>query len=174
MSSPLTTSFSDRECEVHAGGAASILVANFSNITATTVAGEVTAIVKETGTQFYQYDLTEESIGLVESENHEVGNGSLFYEQILSASLNGLSAAKSQELRLLALNRLYIIVVKHDGTGIVVGNTKGAFKTGSNSMQTGTSLGDQSGYTLAFRAKELESAPTVDKAIVDVWATAGA
>jgi hypothetical protein len=143
-----------------------------SDVSAMTEAsGVVTAITKKAGKRFYKYELVKETSSFVENVNASVENGSIFYQQELTIILNKLQANTRNELLLLSQNLLEAVVGDNNGKYWLLGKTRGLDVTGGSS-QSGTAMGDRSGYTLTFTGKEAALAPEVSSSIIAGLTTA--
>ncbi len=165
---PLTQGFSAIDCSKGKGGIEEILITEFVNVASSTItAGEVTALGQEVGTDFHRYELVEEVGGFDTTETHNLQAGSLFYETVLNFTLNVMEAAKSEELKLAALNRLVIIIKDNNGRDWCMGLERGANKAGgTNTASSGVAFGDLNGYTLGFTSKEGSYLPEVQAAVI--------
>lgn len=159
----------ERDCIDSAGGIKELYITEFENVpqTAITVtSGTVTAMTQTSGKKFWVYKLENEVSELTEGETLSVENGSVFYEQTLSFSLHKMEAKKRNNLRLLAKNRLMVIVLDSNGKYWVVGRTRGAHKVGTNEAKTGLAMGDMNGYTISITGKEPDSMEEVDSTLI--------
>lgn len=167
MACPLTQGFT-LDCDDNVGGIEKIWITEFSNVSSTTVAAdEITALTQKTGTNFHVYELKKEVGDFVTTENHSDENGTTFYETVLNFTIKKLSNTKNTELRLLALNRLYIIVLDNNGVYSAIGHDFGAEKMGgTNQSASGKAFGDMNGYTLGFTDKSKKYPLTVEASVV--------
>ncbi len=94
-----------------------------------------------------------ETAALTENITTNDTNGTLFFEQDLTFTIRKMQASLSQEIKLLAQNRLMIIVLDRNGKYWLLGQNNGAELQPSTSV-TGTAFGDMNGYNLVFKAKE--------------------
>ncbi len=167
MPCPLTKGFAI-DCDKGVGGIKSILVTELGNITASTnVAGEITVLTQEALTDFHRYELVEEVGSFDTTENSDLQAGSLFYTTVLNFTMNKLAAATSEELKLLALNRLVIIIEDNNGEHHIMGLERGANKVGgTNTASSGAAFADRNGYSLGFTANESVYMPTVQASVI--------
>lgn len=173
MACTLTKGFSV-DCRDSIGGITSVYISEFGNVTSfTEAAGEITAIVQVTSTNFFKYNLEKENGDFVETMNGSIENGTTFYETVLNFTMKKMVAATSEELRLLALNRLFIIVEDNNGKYWELGADKGADRVGgTNTAASGKAFGDMNGYTLGFMSKSAVPAREVQSAVVAGLTTA--
>lgn len=160
------------DCKDSLGGITEVYFIASQDISAITEAsGVVTAITKKAGKRFYKYELVKETSSFVENVNASVENGSIFYQQELTVILNKLQANTRNELLLLSQNLLEAVVGDNNGKYWLLGKTRGLDVT-AGSSQSGTALGDRSGYTLTFTGKEAALAPEVASGIIAGLTTA--
>jgi hypothetical protein len=160
------------DCKDSLGGITEVYFIASSDVSAMTEAsGVVTAITKKAGKRFYKYELVKETSSFVENVNASVENGSIFYQQELTIILNKLQANTRNELLLLSQNLLEAVVGDNNGKYWLLGKTRGLDVTGGSS-QSGTAMGDRSGYTLTFTGKEAALAPEVSSSIIAGLTTA--
>jgi hypothetical protein len=154
------------DCKDSLGGITEVLFIASKDVTATTeVSGVITAVTKASGKRFYKYELVKETSSFVENINASVENGSIFYQQELTVILNKLQANTRNEILLLAQNLLVAVVKDNNGKYWYLGKTRGLDITGG-SGGSGTAMGDRSGYSLTFTAKEPELSPEVSSTII--------
>ncbi len=168
MACTLTTSF-PLDCRDSIGGIEEVLISEFGLIDAfTEAAGVITAITQTPTTgKFFRYSLEKENGNFDTTENVSVENGTTFYETVLNFTMKKMAAATSVELKLLALNRLAIIIKDNNGKYWALGFYTGADKVGgTNSASSGKAFGDMNGYTLGFTAKEKSYPLEVDSSVV--------
>lgn len=145
------------DCADSVGGVKEIYVTELANKDAITAAsGVITAFTLDAGKYFFKYELQKETSNVVENITRNEVNGTTFYEQVLQFTVRKMQASLRNEIKLLAQNRLMIIVLDRNGKYWLVGESNGAEMTNSTGA-TGTAFGDFNGYTLNFRA--LEEAP---------------
>ncbi len=142
------------DCRNSAGGIQTVLIANFANLTPTTVvAGVVTVLTQEAATSVFQYDLEKENGSLIETHTGSLENGTNFYDSVLDFNTKNLSASESEELALLDQARLFIVVKDMNNKYWTMGAYFAADKLTGTSV-TGAAFGDHNGYTYSFVAKE--------------------
>lgn len=165
MACALTTGFT-LDCRNSNGGIEAVYFTELANKDAITAAsGVITAFTLTSGKRFFKYELRKKT-GLFEQNiqaNQE--NGTVFYEQTLNIKLEALTAAKRNEILLLAQNNLMIIVKDNNGVYWLMGETRGATLSGGKSS-TGTAYGDLSGFDLNFMAEESAMAQQVTASLI--------
>lgn len=165
MACALTQGFT-LDCKDSVGGIKNIyLMALADKGTIGQATGEITSWTQASGKQFYKYELREESSSLTENVNLNNVNGTLFYEQVVTAQLDPLNTTRKEELHLVAQNDVLIIVEDSNGLYWLIGETTGAYVT-AGTMQTGQAKGDLSGFTMTWTAKEKVPAREVDSSLI--------
>jgi len=160
------------DCRDSVGGIKNIYVANFDNVTSfTPVAGEITAITQEALTNFYIYNLEKENGAFTETQTGSLENGTTFYEGELTFSVKKMGKVLREELRLMALSRLFIIIETNNGEYFSLGANYGADML-SSTAATGTAFGDLNGYSLTFSSKDKVPMYEVDSTVVSGLTTA--
>ena len=78
-----------------------------------------------------------------------------------------MEASKCNELNLLAIQRIVAIVKTVEGSYWLVGDERGAHKTGgTNNSSTGTAYGDNMGYSINILAKQTHDVYQIDSAVI--------
>ena len=109
----------------------------------------------------FKYDLRGTST-LSQSLTASRDNGSIFVEQTLTLSLKKLSVQDHQDIYALAAQRPQIVVEDYNGTLQLVGLEYGADMT-TSTIETGSAMGDLSGYSWVFTAMEKKPANVVSR-----------
>ena len=170
MACDLTSGFS-LDCNDGIGGIDEVLIGNYENFTTTPLtvaAGVITAITQEASTSIFRYELEQEDADFISTENRSAENGTFYVESVLNFTIDKLSAAKSEELKIMAAARkLFVIVKDNSGTYWALGSDYGAMKQGgTNQAASGKAYGDRSGYTVGITAKEGHYPYEVDSAAI--------
>ena len=141
-------------CMDGVGGIKEFYITELANkSTYTETSGVVTAFTLQTTKKFWTYALPEEYATFTEELNTNYGNGTNFYKQSFEAQIRKLSASTRNELKLLAQNRCYIIILDRNGVYWLLGATNGMHMANSTSA-TGKAFGDFTGYTLKWEGME--------------------
>jgi hypothetical protein len=149
------------DCADSIGGIKTIYVTELGNKASITAAsGVITAFTLTSGKKFFVYELQKETSNLVENITRNEVNGTTFYEQVLQFTVRKMQASLRNEIKLLAQNRLMIIVLDRNGKYWLLGENNGCEMTNSTGA-TGTAMGDFNGYTLNFRGAEENPAQEV-------------
>jgi hypothetical protein len=153
MSCSLTTGYA-LGCRDSVGGIKTIYVQGW-NATGTVNTNGSGTVTGFTGfsSGFYEYDLTKATSSMTETLNASIENGSLYYTPEVTFSINKLQVAVRNELRLLARNRLLVIVQDNNNRYWVLGAANGLEAT-AGTAGSGTAFGDRSGYEMTLTGME--------------------
>lgn len=161
------------DCRDSMGGLEYGLVTEFDNVSGITqAAGTVTAILKAPAKRFWKYNFTRATANWEEVYTDSVENGTSFNAQALNIMLNKMLAATSQEIKLLAQNRLIWVVKDRNGKFWLLGEEQGMQRSGGKAG-SGTASGDRNGYEINFTAENRVPAPEVSSAIIAGLETPG-
>lgn len=154
------------DCRDSVGGIKRIYVTELENKnTLSSTNGVIGTFTLDTGKKFWTYDFEKQTGSFEEAIQTSVENGTLFYETTLKIILNKMDVATRNELRLLAQNRLMIIIQDNNGLYWLMGETNGADLAPSKGM-SGTAMGDRNGYELNFIAQEPQPMNTVNSSLI--------
>jgi hypothetical protein len=153
MSCSLTTGYA-LGCRDSVGGIKTIYVQGW-NATGTVNTNGSGTVTGFTGfsSGFYEYDLTKATSSLTETLNASIENGSIYYTPEVTFTINKLQVAVRNELRLLARNRLLVIVQDNNNRYWVLGAANGLEAT-AGTAGSGTAFGDRSGYEMTLTGME--------------------
>jgi hypothetical protein len=90
---------------------------------------------------------------LTETLNASIENGSIYYTPEVTFTINKLQVAVRNELRLLARNRLLVIVQDNNNRYWLLGSANGLEAT-AGTAGSGTAFGDRSGYEMTLTGME--------------------
>lgn len=154
------------DCRQGAGGIDKIYLTEFANIASiTSSSGTVTAITMASGKKFWEIGVEVEDAQFNEELAASVENGTTFYNQTLTFSVFKMTAKNRNIVRLLAQNRLAVIVKNMDGVYHLLGETRAMHVTGAAST-SGKASGDKNGYNMTLIGKEPLPANTVSSGII--------
>lgn len=161
----LTQSY-NLDCRDAVGGLKEVYFMELGNLTSFTEAsGVVTAITKAAGKRFYKYALVKQTSKFEDTLTVSEENGTVFSAQKLTVILNKLQANTRNEITLLAQNLLVCIAGDRNGKYWMLGATNGLVIT-TVKGETGTKMGDRSGYTLEFDGAEPAFCPEVSTGLI--------
>ena len=159
-------------CSDGIGGISSIYVLGGS--TGATISGITYnadgAITGITGSgSLYQFQLKRNTSSLVQTVNKNFENGTIYFEQVLTAVMFKYDQDKRNLLKILSQNdNLKIVAVDQNGVQYLLGQTNGMY-LGSGDANSGTAFGDRNGYTLGFTGQEHEPANVIEGALGTVF-----
>ena len=114
----------------------------------------------------FKYDLVQNLSSLSVTINSDNANGTTFFTQALSVTLQKIDHDMTNELRLMAYARSQIFVQDANDNVFLLGIDGGCYVTGG-SVITGVAKGDLNGYTIEWGAEE-------NNALIQLPASAGA
>ena len=103
----------------------------------------------------FQYDLRPNLSSMTVNINSDPATGTTWFEQTLSLTLQKLTAAQSNEIKLMSYNRSQVFVLDANDNVFLLGMNDGCDISGGTAV-TGAAKGDMTGYTLELRAEEKE------------------
>jgi hypothetical protein len=146
------------DCMSALGGIDSIFVFSGTYVEQTIASGEVT-LTGGNSQDFFQYKFAKDTAKFTETATISSANGTVFYTQELSVTLNKRETAKRNELLLLAQNRENrVIFLDLMGQYWLLGNGRGAVLSALVG-EGGQAIGDMNGYNFTFQAMESEPCP---------------
>ena len=137
----------------------------FSNATFTEVAGVISTITLESGKFWRAYELEVQTAEANSTGTHSREMGTSFYKHEVKFPINKMTTAVRDEIKLLAQNKLFIVLEDNNGTKWLYGRNNGMMLV-SDANKTGVKYGDRNGRELAFESEEFEDAIAVSAAIV--------
>ena len=103
----------------------------------------------------FQYDLRPNLSSMTVNINSDPATGTTWFEQTLSVTLQKLTAAQSNELKLISYNRSQVFVLDANDNVFLLGMNDGCDVSGGTAV-TGAAKSDLTGYTLELRAEEAD------------------
>jgi hypothetical protein len=169
----------DLGCSDGIGGIKSIWVlgatgstgASVSTVAVTGSTGPITGI---TGTgAWYNFELKRNTSSLSQNTTKNFENGTIYWEQVLTAILYKYDQDKRNQLLLLGQNdKIQIIAVDQNDVQYYLGQVNGMYLSGG-SAATGTAFGDRNGFELIFTGQEAAPANVVSGTLSSIFATGG-
>lgn len=164
MACSLTSGYS-LGCRTSVGGLEWVAFTAFANKgTVTAASGTITAWTLASG-QFFKYEQEEEVGEATSTETLSRPNGTIFYAEEVKMAINGLTPALTQELRLLAQNRLIGIAKFRDGQSFAFGLDYGLMKS-AQASKSGLAFGDRNGYEMTFSGNEANDIKLVSTSVI--------
>jgi|TARA_R100000388_G_scaffold28990_1_gene22548 hypothetical protein len=159
MACSLTLAGRGIACKDALGGIKRIYIGVWSDgLWADIASGEVAGLDGSNTLTVYTYDMTKGSGSLTQTVTSDIAAGTIFYDQALSVTFAKLSTADITELSNISKGRMAVMVEDNNGNWFVMGHKHGVEVSGGT-VQTGTAVGDQNGFTLEFNAQEIAPAP---------------
>ena len=116
--------------------------------------------------EVFKYDLVQNLSSLTVTINSDNANGTTFFTQALSVTLQKIDHDMTNELRLMAYSRSQIFVQDANDNVFLLGIDNGCHVSGGTVI-TGVGKGDLNGYTIEWSAEE-------NNALIQLPASAGA
>jgi hypothetical protein len=150
-------------------GSSEVLITEFSNlVTAPTVtAGVITTQVLATGKQFRQYKIDNELISATSDLAVNAAGSTIMYEPKVEFSIKGWSAVLATEIRLLALNKLIVIVKGNDGVYRQYGTYKG-LDVVTATDQNEAAMNGFKGHKISLAGKETVQAYEISSSLITI------
>lgn len=104
-------------------------------------------------TTVFKYDLVPSLSSMTVTVNSDNANGTTFFTQALSVTLQKIDHDMTNELRLMAYSRAQIFVQDSNDNVFLLGIANGCHVSGGTVI-TGTAKGDLNGYTIEWSAEE--------------------
>ena len=136
------------------------------NTTEMTTAGFATWSCCGGTVEVFKYDLVQNLSSLTVTINSDNANGTTFFTQALSVTLQKIDHDMTNELRLMAYSRSQIFVQDANDNVFLLGIDNGCHVSGGTVI-TGVAKGDLNGYTIEWSAEE-------KNALIQLPASAGA
>jgi len=146
-------------CSDSIGGVKKIYVAGQSGFTSGytyNTDGAVTGATDAGDVVLYGFELKRNTSSYVQTTTKSYENGTVYWEQVLTAVLFKYDQEKRNQLKVLGQNdNLQILVVDQNDTVYVMGQVNYSYLSGGDA-NTGLALGDRNGFNLNFSAQEAE------------------
>ena len=169
----------DLGCSDGIGGIKSIWVlgasgATVPSVSAVSITGTTGPITGITGTGvWYNFELKRNTSSLSQNTTKNFENGTIFWEQVLTAILFKYDQDKRNQLLVLGQNdNIKIVAVDQNDTQYYLGQVNGMYLSGG-SAATGTAFGDRNGFELIFTGQEADPANVVSGTLSSIFAAGG-
>ena len=134
--------------------------------------GSITGITASSGTTLYTFQLKRQTSALVQNITKSYTQGSIFFEQVLTAVFYKYDQLKRNQVKILSQNDdLQIIVEDYNGVLYLLGQENGMYLSGGNAG-SGTAFADLNGFSLEFKGEEKTPANVINGTL-SALATAG-
>lgn len=152
-------------CRKSVGGVKNVWLIEKANATLTEASGVISTIVLA-ATKFWRaYEVEVQTAEANANGTHNREMGTSFYTHEVKFPINKLSTAVRDEMKLIAQNRILIVVEDNNGVKWLYGRQNGMMLA-TDANKTGVKYGDRNGRELVFTADEFEDAIAVTAAIV--------
>ena len=152
------------DCKDSIGGLKAIYICKNYNNNISAVANVNTTEMTEAGfatwsgasggaTTVFKYDLVPNLSSMTVNIQSDNANGTTFFNQTLSITLQKIDHDMTNELRLMAYSRAQIFVLDENDNCFLLGIDGGCHVTGGTVI-TGAAKGDLTGYTIEWGAEE--------------------
>lgn len=132
-------------------------------------AGAITGATSTTGTTIYSFELKRNTSSLSQNTTKNFENGTIYWEQVLTAVFYKYDQDKRNQLKLLGQDdQIQIIAVDQNDTQYYLGQVNGMYLSGG-SAATGTAYGDRNGFEMIFSGQESQPANTIIGALPSVF-----
>jgi hypothetical protein len=179
MSQCYISSGVDLGCSDGIGGIKSIWVLGASgatapDVTAVAVTGTTGPITGITGSGvWYNFELKRNTSSLSQNTTKNFENGTIYWEQVLTAVLFKYDQDKRNQLLVLGQNdQTQIIAIDQNDTQYYLGQVNGLYLSGG-SAATGTAFGDRNGFELIFTGQEAEPANVISGVLSSIFTAGG-
>jgi len=131
--------------------------------------GAITGATSVTGTSIYGFELKRNTSSLSQNVTKSFENGTIFFEQVLTAVFFKYDQDKRNQVKILSQNdAIQIIAIDQNDVQYYLGQVNGMYLSGG-SAATGTALGDRNGFELIFTGQEQEPARVISGALASVF-----
>jgi hypothetical protein len=169
----------DLGCSDGIGGIKSIWVLGASgatapDVTAVAVTGTTGPITGITGSGvWYNFELKRNTSSLSQNTTKNFENGTIYWEQVLTAVLFKYDQDKRNQLLVLGQNdQTQIIAIDQNDTQYYLGQVNGLYLSGG-SAATGTAFGDRNGFELIFTGQEAAPANVISGVLSSIFTAGG-
>jgi hypothetical protein len=139
---------------------------------AVTADGSITGSTVSTGTTIYGFELKRNTSSLAQNVTKSFENGTIYFEQVLTAVFFKYDQDKRNQLKILSQNdQIQIIAVDQNDVQYYLGQTNGMYLSGG-SAATGTAFGDRNGFEMVFTGQEPVPASVISGTLASVFSGA--
>ena len=159
-------------CSDSIGGVKKIYVAGQSGFTSGYTYNADSAVTGATDSgdvTLYGFELKRNTSSYVQTTTKSYENGTVYFEQVLTAVLFKYDQEKRDKMKVLAQNdNLQIIAVDQNDVQYLLGQVNKSYLSGG-AATSGLALGDRNGFSLTFTAQEAEPARVIVGALASVF-----
>lgn len=164
------------DCSPNTAGVVRLWLANKCNVTLTkgtvgeeeepSTEGMITAITMAASTYFYEFEGLPNSISMDEAATISTENGTSYYVPSVKIRIPKREVAKRNKLRLLANQRMVLVVEDRNGIFWLLGSQDG-MTLNELTGGLGENIDGFNGYALGFTGQEADMAFTIDWTIFE-------
>jgi len=152
-------------------GSSGSTVPSVSSVAITGTTGPITGITGQG--VWYNFELKRNTSSLSQNTTKNFENGTIFWEQVLTAILFKYDQDKRNQLLVLGQNdNIKIVAVDQNDVAYYLGQVNGMYLSGG-SAATGTAFGDRNGFELIFTGQEADPANVVSGVLPTIFAAGG-
>jgi YD repeat-containing protein len=134
--------------------------------------GAITGATSTSGTTLYGFELKRNTSSLSQNVTKSFENGTIYFEQVLTAVMYKYDQEKRNQLKILSQNdNIQIVGIDQNDVQYLLGQVNGMYLSGG-SAATGVAFGDRNGFELIFTGQEQEPARVIDGALGTVFSGA--
>lgn len=153
-------------CKTASAGIKSIWLVDFdSTDTITSASGEVTAHTLASARVYFKWEFESETSNMEFSVMPSKENGAVAYEADVNIKIFGITTAKRNEIKLLAKNRLRMLVLDNESQYWMLGKDFGVQLLDSK-IPFGTAFADHKGANLVFKHRETDLPQIVQSSVI--------
>lgn len=131
--------------------------------------GAITGATSTTGTTLYGFELKRNTSSLTQNTTKNFENGTIYFEQVLTAIMYKYDQEKRNQLKVLSQNdNIQIVAIDQNDVQYLLGQVNGMYLSGG-SAATGTAFGDRNGMELIFTGQEHEPARVILGSLASVF-----
>jgi hypothetical protein len=150
------------------GATASVTGVTYSGAS---VSAPITGLTGE-GT-WYSFELKRNTSSLSQNTTKNFENGTIYWEQVLTAVLFKYDQAKRDILLEMGLNdKMQVIAIDQNDTQYYLGQVNGMYLSGG-SAATGTAFGDRNGFELILTGQEAKPASVISGTLSSIFSAGG-
>lgn len=167
MSCIQTLSGLAKDCSANMGGIVEVLIANYDDVSAFTVADDkIATITMASGKTFKRYSFAKNTGSLTSTYTIDTASGVRYVVSDLVLQFNRMETTKRVEISALALADLMIICKDANGVYWLLGKDE-PVNASAGDGQTGTARSDANRYTITLQDNSLEMPYEVLASIVE-------
>lgn len=144
------------------------------DVTSVAISGSTGPITGITGAgTWFQFELKRNTSSLAQNTTKNFENGTIYWEQVLTAVLYKYDQDKRNQLKVLGQNdNLQIIAVDQNDVQYYLGQVNGMYLSGGDAS-TGTAFGDRNGFTLIFTGQEPAPSNVISGNLASIFTAGG-